>query len=103
MSAPVSLVVGVSVVRLPATFTQVSVHPETRAEFVDTLRSLLAVPGASEPENSRSVLCTTVMLENERVDVTVHASPDMKRGTMPLPPVPGMAELDAAVTEAVQS
>lgn len=103
MSAPVSLVVGLSVVRLPAAFTQVSVHPETRAEFVDTLRSLLAVPGASEPENSRSVLCTTVKLGDERIEVTVHASRDMKRGTLPLPPVPGMAELDDAVAEAAQS
>lgn len=102
MNAPISLVVGAAVVPLPMGFTTVNVHPRSRAEFVDTLRSLLAVPGASEPENSRQVLCTSVMLREHLLDVTVYASSDMKPG-QPVPPVPGMAELEDAVDEAVAS
>lgn len=103
MNAPMSLVVGSAVVPLPARLTEVSVHPSTRAEFVDTLRALVAVPGASEPKNSRVALCTSVTFRDERLDVTVYASPDMKVGIGPLPPVPGMANLDDAIAEAVES
>ena len=103
MSAPITLVVGGVAVPLPSV-TRLDVHPETRDEFIGTLRSLLAVPGASEPENSSVVLCTTVKFGDENyLTVTVYASQDMKRFPAAVPPIPGLAELEDAISEAVAS
>lgn len=95
-----TLTIGDASINLPTDFAGVTVFPANREAFVDTIRALLAMPGAIAPE-SRAGVAATIRFGNEVTTfmaIHVHASYDMRDIIYPASPF-----LDAAISEAVAS